>query len=53
MAAPAPDAAPDSGQGLGSRKAMAAASRLLAGIGSLFGHTEAVARQPERARDLA
>ena len=53
MAAPAPDAAPAPGQGPGSPKAMAAASRLLAGIGSLFGHTEAVARQPERARDLA
>ena len=52
MATPAPDAAPDSGEGLGSPEAMAAASRLLAGIGSRFGHTWAVARQAERARHL-
>lgn len=52
MAAPAQLTAPDSGQGLGSPKAMAAASRLLAGIGTRFEHTQAVARQAERARHL-
>jgi hypothetical protein len=52
MATPASDAAPDSGQVLGSPKAMAAASRLLAGIGSRFEHTWAVARQAERSRHL-
>ena len=52
MAAPAQHTAPHSGQGLGSLKAMATASRLLARIGSRFEHTWAVARQAERARHL-
>ena len=52
MAAPAQHTAPDFSQGLGSPKAMATASRLLAGIGSRFEHTWAVARQAERARHL-
>ena len=51
MATPA-DEAPDSGQGLGPPRAMVAASRLLAGLGSRFEHTWAVARQAERARHL-
>lgn len=51
MAAPA-DGAPGSGRGPSSPKAMAAASRRLARIGSRFGYNKAVARQPERAGDL-